>query len=257
MTGKLFAADVGQSAREEIDSIVNGGNYGWVLKEGTLNNGSIGGPYTTPSNLIAPIGEYTHNNGVTAAIGGYVSRNPYIPNINGKYVFGDLSGSSGEHLFYMDINDPGPNTVFKFNISDLGDPEPAAELHGFGQDAAGNVYAVFANGQIMEFEPLLGDLNRDFQLTNTDVQALISAIASPAAYRSSHNNMSPADFLSVADINGDGQVNSSDIVSLMSLLAGNGTGGGASFATAVPEPSALSLALLGCVAGLKGMYRRH
>src|SRR5438309_1912625 len=34
-TGALYMADVGQDNVEEIDIVTNGGNYGWVIKEGT------------------------------------------------------------------------------------------------------------------------------------------------------------------------------------------------------------------------------
>src|SRR4029078_196210 len=133
---------------EEIDVITSGQNYGWVLKEGTLDNTAIGGPYTVQPDLLAlipPIGEYPHSGGTVngiAVIGGYVSRNPLIPSLYGQYVFGDL-GSRVAKLFYMGINDPGPNTISQFMISSLGDPIPSSTLHGFGEGPNGEIYAVF------------------------------------------------------------------------------------------------------------------
>jgi hypothetical protein len=173
-TGKLYAADVGQSAREEIDSIVNGGNYGWVLREGTAANSSIGGPYTTPPNMISPIAEYTHADGI-AAIGGFVYHGSLIPALAGKYVFGDLGGSNNGRLFYMDINDPGPNTIFQLGVSTLGGGEakPAADLHGFGLGIDGEIYAAWSNGQITELVPEPA----------TWVMGMIGLVAVPFAYR--------------------------------------------------------------------------
>jgi glucose/arabinose dehydrogenase len=256
-TGKLYAADVGQGLREEVDVIKNGGNYGWVLKEGTLDNSSIGGPYTVQPNLlplIPPIGEYSHTTNpitVTAIIGGYVSRNPLIPNFYGQYVFGDLTGNASGRLFYMGINDPGPNTISPFTISSLGDPAPNSDLHGFGEGPGGEVYAVFTNGQIMQFAPLLGDLNRDFQLNNLDVQTLLIALADPAGYEAAHG-LTQADFVSIGDVNGDGSVTISDVAALQRLLVGDGLGGGS--ANPVPEPAPWELAVIGGIVVLLVQY---
>lgn len=145
-TGKLYAADVGQGAQEEVDVIVNGGNYGWVTREGLVSH--------APDSLIDPIGAYTHQNGNgIAAIGGFVYRGSLLPALEGKYVFGDLGGNNNGKLYYMNVDDPGPNTIFSLLIGGLGDALPASDLHGFGEDANGEIYAMFSNGQVVELVP--------------------------------------------------------------------------------------------------------
>lgn len=153
-TGKLYAADVGQGQREEINVVVNGGNYGWVFKEGSISTPGMPA-YTQPGNLIDPIAEYTHSDGI-AVIGGFVYRGAKIPELVGKYVFGELDHPSGDRfgrLFYMDVNDPGPNQIFEFSIDMLGDALPASQLHGFGEGSNGEIYALFRNGQVVELVP--------------------------------------------------------------------------------------------------------
>jgi glucose/arabinose dehydrogenase len=76
-TGDMLIGDVGQGSREEIDrqlaSNPNGGeNYGWRLREGTIQTpGSVGGP--PPSGSVEPILDYDRNVGTTIT-GGYVYR---------------------------------------------------------------------------------------------------------------------------------------------------------------------------------------
>ncbi len=145
--GRLFAGDVGQGAREEIDMITSGGNYGWVIKEGTIDTSGVG-PYSDPGNLIRPIAEYTHSDGI-AVIGGFVYRGSSIPALQGKYVFGEyfLSGTGGR-LFYTDSTTPasGLNTIFQFRIDPTGDALPGSSnrLVGFGEDSNGELYAMFS-----------------------------------------------------------------------------------------------------------------
>ena len=87
-TGHLYSGDVGQAAREEINIIVKGGNYGWAFKEGTQP-----GPKSAPPDFasIHPIYEYpTPYRG--AVIGGVVYYGDRLPGLNGAYIFGDYFG---------------------------------------------------------------------------------------------------------------------------------------------------------------------
>jgi len=86
-TGILWAADVGQSAWEEINHIDRGGNYGWATREGahcyqpSVNCSTAG--------LIDPIVEYGRTVG-TSITGGYIYRGSVLPVLAGNYIFGDF-----------------------------------------------------------------------------------------------------------------------------------------------------------------------
>src|SRR4029078_4589344 len=121
--GQLIMADVGQNTIEEIDRVVLGGNYGWAVKEGDFlfnrADGTVGTPPTgnrspgNPAGLIDPISgplgtlEYDHTDGISIT-GGFVYRGTKIPQLVGKYVFGDLAlrtqpQRADGRLFYADL----------------------------------------------------------------------------------------------------------------------------------------------------------
>jgi len=165
-TGDLIEADVGQNNIEEIDRIVVGGNYGWALKEGDFlfnqTNGPAGPAGTigpppdhfspgVPPGLIDPITgpmgilEYDHNNGISIT-GGFVYRGSGMPELYGKYIFGDLALIPSPvringRLFYADLQ-TGEMHVFtlpQFGSEILPNDQT---VHGFGQDANGELYAM-------------------------------------------------------------------------------------------------------------------
>src|SRR5207249_4863737 len=73
-TGQLWVGDVGQSAREEVDTpIVKGGNYGWRVYEGTVCT-NIDPALCNLANYLFPVLEYAHTGGRCATVGGYVYR---------------------------------------------------------------------------------------------------------------------------------------------------------------------------------------
>ena len=161
-THDLIEGDVGQNNIEEINRITKGGNYGWAVKEGTFlfdrATGTIGAPPGnnspgSPAGLIDPIHgpggylEYDHSDGISIT-GGFVYRGSGIPQLFGKYIFGDLAirsvagqGRIDGRLFYADLEE---GTIHEFLLPQFTDGILSNHdtVHGFGQDANGELYAL-------------------------------------------------------------------------------------------------------------------
>ncbi|HEV8604857.1 MAG TPA: PQQ-dependent sugar dehydrogenase [Tepidisphaeraceae bacterium] len=138
-TGKLYVGDVGQGAREEVDIVTSGQNYGWAYMEGTRINTIAGRTIPPGFTSVAPIGEYTHADGHSIT-GGFVYHGS-VPEFQGKYIFGDYNGTgSAGRLFYMDQNG---GTIFQFNTALSG-----GLLYALGEDADGELYAMMNTGAI-------------------------------------------------------------------------------------------------------------
>jgi len=92
--GDLIIADVGQSAREEVNRLPVDDtmrNFGWNFVEGTSDFTGTNDPSFTP-----PVTEYAHGTGPrqgNSITGGVVYTGP-IDSLSGKYIFGDfISGN--------------------------------------------------------------------------------------------------------------------------------------------------------------------
>jgi uncharacterized repeat protein (TIGR03806 family) len=85
--GTLWAADVGQGAFEEVNTIQRGGNYGWDCREGAHDYEPAGCP---ASGLIDPVAEYGRALGESIT-GGYVYRGSQPTNLLGRYLFADFA----------------------------------------------------------------------------------------------------------------------------------------------------------------------
>ena len=74
-----------------------------------------------------------------------------FPGLQGKYVFGDLNrgDGSGGRLLYTDFADPALN-VFDLKIVGAVQKPDGAFVHGVAEDANGEIYYLFGNGQIMK-----------------------------------------------------------------------------------------------------------
>src|SRR5690606_9517362 len=88
-SGALWLADVGQSAREEIDVVERGGNYGWNCREGKIAYERPGPACAGQANLVDPVHDYPRTEGQSVT-GGHVYRGTAVPALAGQYVFGDF-----------------------------------------------------------------------------------------------------------------------------------------------------------------------
>ncbi|MFM8978989.1 MAG: PQQ-dependent sugar dehydrogenase, partial [Planctomycetia bacterium] len=138
LTGELWTGDVGQVAREEVDRLVRGGNYGWRVYEGTL---AYNNPSSLPaSQFVAPAHEYPRDQGVSIT-GGYAYRGPSLCCLTGAYIYGDY-GSGKVWALVHDGTQAVSNTL-------LGQ---VPGLSSFGEDELGELYAVSLAGGIYRFE---------------------------------------------------------------------------------------------------------
>jgi glucose/arabinose dehydrogenase len=166
-TGDLILADVGQNNIEEINRIELGENYGWAIKEGTFLFNRTAGPGNVPpagsigadspgvpAELTDPISgtmgtlQYDHGDGISVT-GGFVYRGTAIPELIGKYVFGDLAIRNEPprvdgRLFYADLT---TGEIKEFLMPDFANHQLPDQLtvHGFGQDGNGELYAMVTN----------------------------------------------------------------------------------------------------------------
>jgi len=132
-TGQQWVADVGQGAREEVDTpIIKGGNYGWRVYEGFQCTGNDAG-LCNPANYIFPIFDYAHDAGRCSITGGYVYRGTQGALPLGTYVYGDYC--SGE-IFAWDGTTKSTLLDTTMNVS------------SFGEDEQGEVYVVNLGGTI-------------------------------------------------------------------------------------------------------------
>ena len=136
---RIVIADVGQDRREEIDyetiDGARGANFGWNAYEGSVRFRSPGAS-RPPKRHARPIAEYGHGGGRCSITGGYVVRDPELPALRGRYVYGDLC--TGE------IRSLVPELDGARDDRRLAVPaEPG--LTTFGEDVSGRVYYASAS----------------------------------------------------------------------------------------------------------------
>lgn len=143
-TGDLLIGDVGQEEQEEVNVVTGeqarGGNFGWSAFEGDARfNEDQDAPGAIPPALVA-----SHDDGNCSITGGVVVRDPDLPTLAGRYLWGDFC--AGELRSFT----PAPGERADDDVA-LG--LDVASLSSFGTDDDGNVYAVSLDGPVYRLDP--------------------------------------------------------------------------------------------------------
>ena len=130
-TDQMWVGDVGQGAREEVDTpIVSGGNYGWRVWEGTLcREAALCGT----ADYIAPVFDYDHSGGRCSLTGGYVYRGAQGVVQQGTYLHGDFC--TGEIFAW---NGSSQSVLLGSGLS----------ISSFGEDEQGELYVADLGGTV-------------------------------------------------------------------------------------------------------------
>jgi glucose/arabinose dehydrogenase len=181
-TGALIVGDVGQGAREEIDYEpfgAGGRNYGWRMKEGTIDTPDV--DPTTPAYLplTGPIYDYRRDVG-QAVTGGYVYRGSQLPaSYRGRYFFAD---SSLSRVWSMGLSIGPTGEATRTNVSEhtdeLGGAAALGSIVSFGRDLQGELYLATFTGNILrivsEQSPSAPGPPLNLQAVTTGQNALIT-----------------------------------------------------------------------------------
>ena len=140
LTHNLYIADVGQSAREEVNfqsAESNGGeNYGWRVMEGSLCYNPSSG--CNQSGITPPVAEYSHTLGCSIT-GGYTYRGSNYPSLYGYYFYGDFCTGNFFNLHNS------PETGWTANLM----AATPYQISTFGEDEQGELYlADYRTGKI-------------------------------------------------------------------------------------------------------------
>ncbi|MCT8972145.1 PQQ-dependent sugar dehydrogenase [Microbaculum marinisediminis] len=133
---RLLIGDVGQGAWEEVNILTlaeaRGANFGWPQYEG---NAVYDNDRPGPDTPTFPVFVYDHSGGRCSITGGHIVRDPAIPAMTGRYVYGDFC--SGEvRSIAADGTDDQPTGIGLPGLS------------SFGLGVDGQIYAAQLGGTV-------------------------------------------------------------------------------------------------------------
>jgi uncharacterized repeat protein (TIGR03806 family) len=138
VTGRLWSGEVGESAREEVNILEPGRNYGWPFREGKIASPFGPPPPTILGELTDPVIDFDRTQ-AAAIIGGYVYRGTRFPELEGRYLAGDWATG---RIWAISLDDATGTAT----ATELANFYPPGNLGTFGQDKDGEVYLASVAG---------------------------------------------------------------------------------------------------------------
>ena len=248
VSGNLIVNDTGSFLTTSTLTVRNGGvvSVGGGLGVGLFLTGTLKGNGTIAGNVF---------NGAVVAPGTAVG----ALHVNGNYsqsTFGQLlielagttSGTQYDQLLVSGavalsgtlqvslMNGFTPIIGNTFDILDwgsLGGTFATLQLPTLGSPLAWDTSQLYITGVLVVSGPnVLGDFNRDGQVTAADIPAMLSALTDLNAYLSARS-LSPAQLVVIGDFDNSGSVTNRDIQGLLDLVASQGGGASAIGARAI------------------------
>lgn len=149
---RIFVNDVGQGAREEIDDLLPGADYGWNCREGTRVNSTTGKCSPTPAGMTDPYFEYPHGGavvpGTTISGCNSITGGAFVPNgvwpaeYDGTFLFADYVCGA---IFRIPAAGAPPASATAF-VSSLGGSSATSLSFGPHGETQALYYTTYASG---------------------------------------------------------------------------------------------------------------
>jgi glucose/arabinose dehydrogenase len=145
---RIAIADAGENTQEEVNFLripaARGVNFGWPQFEGRVVHDNT---RPGPDPATRPMFIYRHNGSNCVIIGGLVVRNPSLPALNGRYIYGDLC--TGNIRSFI------PNVATQKAEDDRPAEISLPALSSFGVGFNGRVYTTQISGRVSRLAPPL------------------------------------------------------------------------------------------------------
>lgn len=146
---RIAIGDVGQNRFEELDyatvGAAGGANFGWDAFEGFSRYTEDSDDTPDPGGTVKPIMTYDRgrDGGSCTIIGGYVSRDPRLPSLRGRYVYADLCAGRLRSLV-PHLRRAGHDRRLGLTVN-----TPST----FGEDGHGRLYVASLEGPVYRLVP--------------------------------------------------------------------------------------------------------